>query len=356
MITFNLKKYEINFLVYTSLMVTLLNNLPYYSLFFTSSPQFPRPNLTVLEITYNIVWYTLQCLVSILLISFFNYYWKKYVLPKNAKLWLLIPLVTIYNVLISYALLKASMWIAGHTVGYPFGEDFAWKYYFWKYIYLTPSAVLLAYVLQLIIRKRLVERNNTRLIEENLSVQLNTLKDQIKPHFLFNTLNTLSAVIRNENKEEGLKYVDDLANVYRYILEKSNHNLVELSVEMGFAQSYIRLLKKRFNQKFDVEIDLPNKYQTYKIPPLTLQLLIENAIKHNELTDASPVMISIYIDLKHIVVANTIQTKASDSSGLRIGLQNLNMRYKILMEEEIQISKADNKFIVKLPLLEKPKK
>jgi len=356
MITFNLKKYEINFLVYTSLMVTLLNNLPYYSLFFTSSPQFPRPNLTVLEITYNIVWYTLQCLVSILLISFFNYYWKKYVLPKNAKLWLLIPLVTIYNVLISYALLKASMWIAGHTVGYPFGEDFAWKYYFWKYIYLTPSAVLLAYVLQLIIRKRLVERNNARLIEENLSVQLNTLKDQVKPHFLFNTLNTLSAVIRNESREEGLKYVDDLANVYRYILERSNHNLVDMSVELGFAESYLRLLKKRFHRKFEIEIDIPNKYHQFQIPPLTLQMLIENAIKHNELTDASPVMIRIYIQNFHIVIENTIHEKTSDSSGLGIGLQNLNMRYKILMDKEIQINKANNTFIVKLPLLEKSKK
>jgi len=356
MIVFNVRKYEISFLVFTSLLLTLMNNLPYYSFHFSSSTTFPKPDLSALELAYHITWYTLQSLMSILFLAFFNYYWKKFLLPKNLANWLKFVLVTLYNVVLSYALLKASMYIAAITIGYPFGEQMAFKYYLWKYVYYTPFAMLMAFILHLILKKRTVELNNARLIEENLSVQLNTLKDQVKPHFLFNTLNTLSAVIRNESREEGLKYVDDLANVYRYILERSNHNLVDMSVELGFAESYLRLLKKRFHRKFEIEIDIPNKYHQFQIPPLTLQMLIENAIKHNELTDASPVMIRIYIHNFHIVIENTIHEKTSDSSGLGIGLQNLNMRYKILMDKEIQINKANNKFIVKLPLLEKPKK
>ena len=355
MIGFNVRKYEISFLVLTSLLITLMNNLPYYSLHFTSSTTFPKPDLTALELAYHLIWYTLQSLVSILFLAFFNYYWKKYLLPINLANWLKFVLVTLYNLILTYALLKASMYIAGHTIGYPFGEQVAFKYYLWKYIYYTPFAILMAFILRLIIKKREVELNNARLIEENLSVQLSTLKDQVKPHFLFNTLNTLSAVIRNESKEEGLKYVDDLANVYRYILEKSFHNLVDMIVELGFAESYLRLLKKRFHRKFEIEIEIPNKYHQFKIPPLTLQMLIENAIKHNELTDASPMLIRIYIQNFNVVVENTMHAKASDSSGLGIGLQNLNMRYKILMDKEILISKTNNTFIVKLPLSEKTK-
>ncbi|PKP32893.1 MAG: hypothetical protein CVT99_02495 [Bacteroidetes bacterium HGW-Bacteroidetes-16] len=351
----NSRKYEISFLVLTSLLLTLVSNLPYYSLFFNPSFDPPGPDWSILKIASNITWYTLQCLFSILLVFVFNYYWKKYFLPKKAPLVITFPLSTIYNLLIAYGLLKASMYFAGLTVGYPFGEHPTYMYYLWKYVYLIPSAVLLSYLLKLIVKKRVVELTNARLIEENLSIQLTTLKDQIKPHFLFNTLNTLSGIIRNEPRDEGLKFVDDLASVYRYILEQSNHDLVELSVELDFAHSYIRLLEKRFHKKFVTEIDIPDKYLTYQIPPLTIQMLIENAMKHNEFSDASPVNIRIYIENKNVVIENNILPKTSDSSGLGIGLQNLSMRYKILTDQEIVINKIQNKFVVRLPLIEKSK-
>ncbi|PIQ30637.1 MAG: hypothetical protein COW63_09420, partial [Bacteroidetes bacterium CG18_big_fil_WC_8_21_14_2_50_41_14] len=143
----NSRKYEISFLVLTSLLLTLVSNLPYYSLFFNPSIDPPEPDWTIFKIVYHITWYTLQCLFSILLVSVFNYYWKKYLLPKKAPLFITFPLSTIYNLLIAYGLLKASMYFAGLTVGYPFGEHPTYMYYLWKYVYLIPSAVLLSYLL-----------------------------------------------------------------------------------------------------------------------------------------------------------------------------------------------------------------
>ncbi len=341
------RKYELSFLILTSLLVTLINNLQYYSLIFDSTPHLSKIDFSI----FGISWYTLQTLISILLFSFFTYYWSGYFMPKKSSLPVKSILIILYNFIIAFVLFRASFYFAGISVGYPFGEETSFKYYLWKYIYITPSAMLIAYVLNLIVRKRSVEMNNAKLIEENLSNQLKTLKDQIKPHFLFNTLNTLSSIIRNESKNEGLKYVDDLAIVYRYILEKSSQDLVELKTELDFANSFLRLLKKRFFNSLDCEIDISDKYFVNRIPPLTLQLLIENAIKHNEISESSVLVLKIFTDRNNIVVENNLQPKKSDTPGLGIGLQNLNLRYKILTDKEIIINKAENKFIIKLPLV-----
>lgn len=347
------RKYELTFLLASSFLVTLLNNLPYYYLFFDTTSKYKRPDLTVFEQFYNISWYTGQILISIVILSFFNYYIARYLLPRKSNQIISTLLLFIYNIVIAILLFRASFYLAYFTVGYPFSEEFAYKYYLWKFVYLTPSSLLIAYILDLIIRKRIVESNNAKLIEENLSNQLKTLKDQIKPHFLFNTLNTLSALIRNESRDVGLTFVDDLASVYRYILEKSNNDLVDIKDELEFAYSYIRILKKRFHNSFDNEILIPEKYFSYQIPPLTLQLLIENAIKHNEYSNDSPLHIKIVIDQNNIRVENNLKPKEDDSSGLGIGLQNLNQRYIILAKKEIIINNNDNKFIVRIPLIKK---
>ncbi len=349
------RKLELAFLLLSSMIIAFVSNLQYYSLFFYSVNDYQIPYKSICETTSKVSWYTSQVLFSILILSLFNYYWRRYILLRKPALILNGLLTIIYNILITIALFKTSMYIAGLTVGYPFSEEWAFNYYLWKYIYLTPSSIIVASVLNLIVRKRQVEINNAKLIEENLSNQLKTLKDQIKPHFLFNTLNTLSAVIRNEPRDEGLKFVDDLAGVYRYILEESNNDLVDLSTELVFANSYIRLLKKRFHNKFNCEILVPEKYLSFQIPPLTLQLLIENAIKHNEFPEASPLKIKIDIDKNNIRIQNNLQPKTNDSSGLGIGLQNLSKRYNILTDKDIIINKDQNSFIVRLPLIKNAK-
>lgn len=345
------RKYEITYLVFASLLIALASNLPFYSLYFNLSSGYQMPESSLFEKVYKISWYTGQLLVSILLLSFYNYYWRDYLISKKCPLLIKILLGSVYNIIIVIGLFKASFYIGGITVGHPFSEEFAFKYYTWKYIYITPSSVAIAFILDLIIRKRAVELNNAKLKEENLSNQLKTLKDQIKPHFLFNTLNTLSELIRNESREVGLKFVDDLAIVYRYILEKSNYDLVDLSVELDFANSYTRLVKKRFHNKIDVEINISDKYMVYRIPPLTLLLLIENAIKHNEVSEASPLNIKIDIHHKYLRIENNLNPKNPKPPSLGIGLQNLSQRYSIITNSEIVINSYPDKFTVQLPLI-----
>ncbi len=347
----DLRKYEITFLILATLLITFASNLPYYTLFFYSPPNFQFPELSSAQKFYRIIWYTCQIEFSILFLSFFNYYWIRFLLAKKSLVVLNILLIMIYNSVLAVLLFKASYFLGEIAVGHPISERFAFNYYLWKFVYITPASIALALILKLVIRKREVELNNARLVEENLSNQLKSLKDQVKPHFLFNTLNTLSELIRNQSREEGLKFVDDLSVVYRYILEQSNHDLVDLRVELNFAQSYLRLLKRRFYNKFNSEISIEEKYLTYQIPPLTFLLLIENTIKHNEFTDRSPLMITIDIDRNEIRVENNLLPKTSDSSGLGIGLQNLNKRYVLLTGKEVVINKSQGKFTVRLPLI-----
>lgn len=346
----NKRKYELTFLIVTSFFVTIANNLHYYSLFLYSSDKFDKPEFTFFQLASSFTWYTLQCLLSILLLSFFNYYWIKYLTPKKPHIfrWLVIGL---YNFVITVGLFWLSLYIAKITIGYPFGEKMAYSYYLWKYIYITPSSILVSYILDLIVRKRTIEINNAKLKEENLSNKLKTLQDQIQPHFLFNTFNTLSSVIRNESRDEGLLFVKDFAAFYRYILEKNDRNIVSIITELEFAGSYIRLLKKRFNESLNVDISISDEFSGYKIPPLTILLLIENALKHNEMSKSAPLNIKLYLDQDYIIVENNIQKKDTEQPSLEIGLQNLNKRYSILFNKEVVINIVNNLFVVKLPLV-----
>ncbi len=345
------RKYEITFLMVTSLFVTLLNNLPYYSLYFISSDKYKGPELTITEMIYHISWYTLQCFFSVIIIAFLNYFLMKVLFPKILSLVLRYGILVFLNIVLTFLLLMVSLSLSEIIIGFKYGEGFAMKFYVWKYIYLTPLSVLMAYILNLIIRKRIIERKNERLIQENLTSQLKALKDQIKPHFLFNTLNTLSSVIRNDTKESGLNFVDDLAVVYRYILDKSNEDVVKVSVELDFAKSYIRILEKRYGKSLEINVSIESKYEKYSIPPSTFLLLIENALKHNELSKTNALVVNIYIEENYLVVSNNILPKEEKTPGLGIGLQNLSKRYLILTDREIVIKKEKNMFIVRLPMI-----
>jgi two-component system, LytTR family, sensor kinase len=190
---------------------------------------------------------------------------------------------------------------------------------------------------------------NEHLKNENLSVQLASLKNQLNPHFLFNSLNTLSWLI-NEDKEKSQRYLQKLSQVLRYSLSLQEQSLVPLKEELTLVENYIFLLQMRFGNNLKVVRKIENTQ--FQIPPLSLQLLIENAIKHNIISTISP--LSIWIesneDNKTIIVRNTLNLK-SNSEGTGIGLVNLNERFKILANKEIEIEQNEKEFIVKLPLI-----
>lgn len=199
------------------------------------------------------------------------------------------------------------------------------------------------------------ERENEILLEnehlksENLLVQLSSLKNQLNPHFLFNSLNTLSWLI-NEDKEKSQRYLQKLSQVLRYSLSMQGQSLVPLKEELALVDSYIFLLQIRFGNNLHILKDIENLQ--FKIPPLSLQLLIENAIKHNIISTASPLSIWIEVNekAKTIIVRNTLNLKPN-SEGTGIGLANLNERFKILANHEIEIQQNED-FTVTLPLIE----
>jgi sensor histidine kinase YesM len=211
-------------------------------------------------------------------------------------------------------------------------------------------AIVMANLLLLMKKMRIAEKENLQLIEEKSKAELSALKEQISPHFFFNTLSTLSSIVRNEKKEVGLEFIGEISKTYQYTLA-TKQDLVTLKEEMTFLESYIFLLKRRFGEKLSFSQELPEKLLSSKIPPMSLQLLVENAIQHNVITKETPLHIRIYAEKEMVCVENKLQEKESGVDSFGIGLQNLSNRYRLLSQKDIIITKDKHKFRVKLPLL-----
>lgn len=198
-------------------------------------------------------------------------------------------------------------------------------------------------------KKNEVLLENEQLKHENVLVQLNSLKSQLNPHFLFNSLNTLSWLI-NEDKAKSQRYLQKLSQVLRYSLTMQEQSLVMLKEEMNLVDSYIFLLQMRFgdNLKIYKKVD---EHVALKIPPLSIQLLIENAIKHNVISSANPLSIFIeyQIDSQKMMIRNSLNLRLH-SEGAGIGLANLNQRFKLLTHREIEIKQGEE-FCIVLPLI-----
>lgn len=185
-----------------------------------------------------------------------------------------------------------------------------------------------------------------------LEAKFEALKNQINPHFLFNSLNTLMGMMDEDS--ESTRYVQSLSDFLRYVLQTKDKELVSLGDEIEFSKQYAFIQQKRFNLKLIINFNVIENYCSYLLPPLSLQMLIENAIKHNVISKEKPLTINIYIADKKLIVENNLQRKnVNDSTG--VGLENISNRYKYIGSEDINISESDNKFIVSLPLLENTK-
>lgn len=206
------------------------------------------------------------------------------------------------------------------------------------------------------IRERTQEltKVNTQLLKlqkENLQSQFDVLKQQVNPHFLFNSLNVLTSLIRVE-PELAEKFTEHLAQVYRYVLENKDNELVSLSTELGFLNAYIFLIKIRFMDKVVVNIRLQDIEMNYQIIPLAMQLLIENAIKHNAMSKRSPLVIDIFIDeTNYLNVVNNLQEREAHMSSTGVGLKNIQNRYRLLNNTIPAFEKTDTHFIAKIPLI-----
>ncbi len=189
-----------------------------------------------------------------------------------------------------------------------------------------------------------------QLKKENLEARLNLLKQQISPHFLFNSLSTLKTIAPDQNTRQ---YIMQLSNVYRYLLNYNDNNVASLKDELAFTNSYLYILKERFEDALQVHLQVPNELLSLNIVPLSLQILIENSIKHNIISTGDPLHIYIHNDGDNILtVENNVQPKLSTEKNTGKGLQNINDRYQLLSGKQIEITHTGTKFIVKLPLLQ----
>lgn len=188
-----------------------------------------------------------------------------------------------------------------------------------------------------------------KLKQAQLAANLSSLKEQLSPHFLFNTLNTLSSL----TKEQPVKdFVAELASVYRYVLQYRDIDKATLQQEIAFIGSYLYIIKARLEEAIQVELNIDDSVLSTAIPPLTLQLLIENAIKHNVASTNRQLKISIRNEKQeYLVVTNNIQPKSSVPFSTGIGLSNVMQRYHLLFSKEIIIEKSDLFFTVKLPIV-----
>lgn len=186
---------------------------------------------------------------------------------------------------------------------------------------------------------------------ESLSAQLNALRTQVNPHFLFNNLNTLSSLIP-ENPKHALDFVQQLSKVYRHILEVKEEKSILLSKEMEVLEAYYFLLKTRFGNNIEVKINIPCEKLDKKIVPLSLQILMENAIKHNIVSSSRPLHINIFTENGSLVMDNNLQIKQQVSESTGIGLDNIRNRYKLLGDKEVKVTETGSKFTVSIPLIE----
>ncbi len=181
--------------------------------------------------------------------------------------------------------------------------------------------------------------------------ELEALKNQIDPHFIFNSLNTLSHLIEN-NSAKAKQFNDNLADVYRYILQNKARDLVLLREEIDFLQNYFSLLLIRFDKAVQLNMDIKKEtLDQYLIPPISLQILVENAIKHNEFSEATPLLIELEMKVDEIVIHNQVRRKVLRKASPKIGLHNLGERYRLTTNKEIVIKEEERDFTVSLPIL-----
>ena len=216
--------------------------------------------------------------------------------------------------------------------------------------------ILYSRIYTLLYREQQVLLENEILRNENLTTKYNMLASQVNPHFLFNSLSSLSMLVREKDEERALKYIDQLAYTFRYITQNvSNSNFVSLRQEIEFAKAYTYLFKIRYADKISFDFDVESKYLDYRLPAISLQPLVGNAVKHNTITAKRPLNVHIRTEEGYLVVSNEKHPMIEPSVGTGIGLSNLNSRYQLLLNREIEIIDNDKEFIVRLPL-EEPNK
>lgn len=225
------------------------------------------------------------------------------------------------------------------------------SYYLFPLLFTAIVSLIfhLIYFYKALQEKKVTEQ---KIIAGNASARFESLKNQLDPHFLFNSLNVLSSLIE-ENPDMAKKFTTSLSKVYRYVLEQKDKELVSLEEELAFAVTYMNLLKMRFENSIFYEVPKQLSSPEARVVPLSLQLLLENTIKHNVVSEARPLHIRIYEEEGYLILENNLQKKEVLQKRNGVGLQNIIDRYALVTQRKVQLEKDTEKFAVKIPVLTK---
>lgn len=283
-----------------------------------------------------------------------DYLSKKWdwVTQTNQRVWLGIICTILYTVpailIINYVLFIK---IQGRDPEVFFQTPLLWIHLFWIQFSFGVSAFLHArgFMLEW---KQATKQATTKqqIVAKTETAKFETLKSQIDPHFLFNSLNVLTSLI-GENPYQAEKFTTKLSKVYRYVLEQRNKDLIPLVEELQFAKTYMELLQMRFEDAIEFEIPSQVSDDSLKIVPLSLQLLLENAVKHNVVSSSKPLKVRIFVEDGYLQVQNNINPKEAIGKSTKVGLRNIAERYGLITNKHVEITNDNKTFTVSLPLL-----
>jgi len=180
--------------------------------------------------------------------------------------------------------------------------------------------------------------------------ELEGLRNQVNPHFLFNSMNTLMNLVM-EDQQIAVSFLKKLSKVYRYVLESRDEQLIPLCRELDFINSYVFLQQERFRGNLQVDINIAEEFLAHKIVPLSLQILFENAIKHNIISKKSPLHIHVFLEAERLVVQNNLQRKEQVMDSTKVGLENITTRYQYFTKQVVKVIETDDLFTVKIPII-----
>jgi LytS/YehU family sensor histidine kinase len=212
--------------------------------------------------------------------------------------------------------------------------------------------MLFAQIFRLLENNYQIRLSNASLLKTNAETRFEVLKNQVNPHFLFNSLNTINSLIVTD-QQAAVKFVNNMSDVYRYVLKSHEVNSIQLQEELRFITAYTNMLKGRYGDKMHIAVQVPNHFLQHCIPPMALQILIENAVKHNIASHSKPLHIRIFMDSTNgLVVENNLQQRNNPEPCTGVGLQNLNQRCKYLSNHHLVIQQTQTSFTVTIPLIQ----
>jgi sensor histidine kinase YesM len=216
-------------------------------------------------------------------------------------------------------------------------------------ITITALITMMAHLIAFFNQWRKAELEKEVIKREHIASQFESLKSQVNPHFLFNSLNALTALV-HKDQDLAVQFIQQLSKVYRYVLDTQKKETVSLKTEIEVLEAYIFLLKIRFGANLNTNLNVPKSEKLF-IAPLVLQMLVENAIKHNIVSKSKPLTIDIFIENKNIIIMNKLQIKNNAAEPSGIGLANIKARYQYLIQKEVVITKTEEVFRVEIPLI-----